>query len=92
MNKLVNKLYKNNYPLKLTAMNISYYDFTNLPDQQSQCNMVMTNGRVMNERTVDRLKYVLYEISCFTVEIIYNTSTDKISGMNIYQNKAAYAI
>jgi hypothetical protein len=73
-------------------MNISYYDFTNLPDQQSQCAMVMNNGRVMNERTIDRLKYVLYEISSFTVEVIYNTSTDKIVGMNVFQNKAAYAI
>ncbi|WP_326981442.1 hypothetical protein VUJ46_14420 [Chryseobacterium sp. MYb264] len=73
-------------------MNISYYDFKNLPDQQSQCNMVMTNGRVMNERTVNTLKYVLYEISCFTVEIVYNTFTNKIEGMTVFQNKAAYAV
>ncbi|MEN4759645.1 MULTISPECIES: hypothetical protein [unclassified Chryseobacterium] len=73
-------------------MNISYYDFKNLPDQQSQCNMVMTNGRVMNERTVNTLKYVLYEISCFTVEIVYNTFTNKMEGMTVFQNKAAYAV
>lgn len=72
-------------------MNISYYDFKNLPDQ-TQCSMVMNNGRVMNERTINQLKYVLYEISCFTVEIIYNTAKDKIAGVNVYQNKAAYAV
>lgn len=72
-------------------MNISYYDFKNLPDQ-SQYSMVMNNGRVMNERTVDNLKYVLYEISCFTVEIIYHIIKDKVVGVNVYQNKAAYAI
>lgn len=72
-------------------MNISYYDFKNLPDQ-SQYSMVMNNGRIMNERTVDNLKYVLYEISCFTVEIIYNMAKDKVAGVNVYQNKAAYAI
>jgi len=73
-------------------MTISYYDFKNLPDQQSQCNMVMTNGRVMNERTMDHLKYVLYEISCFTVEIVYNTISQKVVGMTVFQNKAAYAV
>lgn len=72
-------------------MNISYYDFKNLPDQ-SQYSMVMNNGRVMNERKIDNLKYVLYEISCFTVEIIFNETSGKIAAMNVFQNKAAYAI
>lgn len=73
-------------------MNISYYDFKNLPNQQAQCNMVISNGRIMNERTIDQLKYVLYEISSFSVEVIYNMSNDKVVGMNIFQNKAAYAV
>jgi len=71
-------------------MNISYYDFKNLPDQ-AQCNIVMNQGRVMNETTIDKLKYVLYEISYFTVEIIYNTANNTIAGMNIFQHKAVYS-
>ena len=71
-------------------MNISYYDFKNLPNQD-QCNFVIKEGRVMNERISDTLKYVLYEVSYFTVEIIYNTINNKIEGMNIFQNKSAYS-
>jgi hypothetical protein len=51
----------------------------------------MNQGRVMNETTIDKLKYVLYEISYFTVEIIYNTANNTIAGMNVFQNKAVYS-
>jgi len=74
---------------KLTAMNISLYDFKNLPDQ-TQRDLVITQGRVLNERILDSLKYVLYEISCFSVEVIYNTRNGKMEGLNVYQ-KAVYA-
>ncbi|WP_415327339.1 hypothetical protein [Chryseobacterium sp. MMS23-Vi53] len=71
-------------------MDISYYDFKNLPNQD-QCNFVINQGRVMNERISDTLKYVLYEVSYFSVEIIYNTANNKIEGMNVFQIKSAYA-
>lgn len=88
---MVKELYKQLQTTKNVAMNISYYDFKNLPDQE-QRTMVLNSGRVMNERTVQNLKYVLYEISSFTVEIIYNTSSEKVAGINVFQNKAAYAV
>jgi len=72
-------------------MNISYYDFKNMPDQ-AQCSLVMNEGRIMNETTVDTIKYILYEVSYFSVEVIYNTLNNKIEGMNVFQNKGAYAI
>jgi hypothetical protein len=77
--------------LKTSTMNISYYDFKNMPNQD-QFSLVMNEGRVMNERTINTLKYVLYEVSHFTVEMIYNTSNNKIEGINVFQNKGAYAI
>ncbi len=77
--------------LKTRAMNISYYDFKNMPDQD-QCSWVINEGKVMNERTVKTIKYVLYEVSHFTVEVIYNTMNDKIEGINVFQNKGAYVI
>jgi hypothetical protein len=43
----------------------------------------------MNETIKDELKFVLYEISSFSVEIVYNKN--RIAAMNVYQNKAAYA-
>ena len=76
--------------LKLTAMNISYYDFKNLPNQ-SQCEIVMNDGHLMNETIKDELKFVLYEISSFSVEIVYNNNSNRIAAMNVYQNKSAYA-
>jgi uncharacterized membrane protein len=76
--------------LKLTAM-ISYYDFKNMPDQ-AQCSLAINEGRIMNETTVKTLKYILYEVSYFTVEVIFNTENNKIEGMNVFQNKGAYSI
>jgi uncharacterized membrane protein len=76
--------------LKLTAM-ISYYDFKNMPDQ-AQCSLAIKEGRIMNETTVKTLKYILYEVSYFTVEVIFNTENNKIEGMNVFQNKGAYSI
>lgn len=76
--------------LKITAM-ISYYDFKNMPDQ-AQCSFVINEGRIMSERTVNTVKYVLYEVSYFTVEMIYNTLNNKTEIINVFQNKGAYAI
>jgi len=36
-------------------------------------------------------KYVLYEISSFSVEVIYKNTDGKIVGLNIFQNTSAYA-
>ncbi|MDV7697948.1 hypothetical protein N6B72_13565 [Chryseobacterium soli] len=71
-------------------MNISYYDFKNLPNQ-AQCDLVMNQGNRVNETIVHNLKYVLYTVSCFSVEIIYTIPDNRISGINVYQNKAVYA-
>ncbi|MCJ8154069.1 hypothetical protein MKJ01_09890 [Chryseobacterium sp. SSA4.19] len=72
-------------------MNITYYDFKNMPDNE-QRSLVMNEGRVMNERTINTIKYVLYEVSQFTVEMIYNTMNNKVEGINVFQNKGAYAV
>jgi len=71
-------------------MNISYYDFKNLPNE-SQCDIVLNQGHLMNETIKNELKFVLYEISSFSVEIVYNKNNNRIAAMNVYQNKSAYA-
>ena len=71
-------------------MDISYYDFTNLPDD-IQFDMVLQKGRVINENTVSESRYVLYAFSSFTVEIIYSLSKNKIAGKNIYFNRSMYS-
>lgn len=71
-------------------MDISYYEFTNLPDEM-QFDIVLSRGKMINENTVSNSRYVLYELSSFSVEIIYNLSKNKISGKNIFLNRAAYS-
>lgn len=71
-------------------MTISYYDFKNLPNQ-SQCDIVLNQGHLMNETIKNELKFVLYEISSFSVELVYNNNNNRIAAMNIYQNKSAYS-
>ncbi|KNB60225.1 MULTISPECIES: hypothetical protein [unclassified Chryseobacterium] len=71
-------------------MDISYYEFTNLPDEM-QFDIVLSQGKMINENTVSNSRYVLYELSSFSVEIIYSLSKNKISGKNIFLNRAAYS-
>lgn len=88
---MAKKLSVDTQSIKTSAMNISYYDFKNMPNQD-QFILVMNEGRIMNERTVNTLRYVLYEISHFTVEMIYNTQKNKVEGINVFQNKGAYSV
>ncbi|WP_159474246.1 hypothetical protein [Chryseobacterium sp. 18068] len=71
-------------------MNISLYDFKNLPVQY-QSEIVLSEGRLMNEHIMNSFRYALYEISSFSVELIYHTANNKVAGLNIYQNRAAYS-
>ena len=71
-------------------MNISYYEFTNLPDEM-QFDIVLNQGKMINENTVSNSRYVLYELSSFSVEIIYSLTKNKISGKNIFLNRSAYS-
>ena len=68
-------------------MNISYYDFKNLPNE-SQCDIIFNECHLMSETVKDELRFVLYEISQFSVELVYNKN--RIATINVYQNKAAY--
>ncbi|MCI3937143.1 hypothetical protein MQX03_08020 [Chryseobacterium aahli] len=71
-------------------MDISYYDFTNLPDK-TQFDMVLSKGKIISENTLSNTKYMLYEFSSFTVEIIYSLPKNSILGKNVYFNRAAYS-
>lgn len=68
-------------------MNISYYDFKNLPNE-SQYDIIFNEGHLMSETVKNELRFVLYEISQFSVELVY--SKNRIATINVYQNKAAY--
>lgn len=66
-------------------MIISYYDFKNLSDR-SQQELVLAEGRIINEIYKNELRFVLYEVSSFTVEIVFNTVNNKIESLTAFQN------
>lgn len=68
-------------------MNISLYDFKNLPCDD-QYNFVLNQGCVMAETIKNDLKFVLYDISSFTVEIVYNKN-NRLAAINVFQKVAA---
>jgi len=67
-------------------MSISYYDFNNL-SKESQLELVMAAGKLISETYKNDLKVVLYEVSFFSVEIVYNTINGKVASFSAFQNK-----
>lgn len=76
-----------NITLKTDIMNISLYDFKNLPCDD-QYNIVLNEGYVMTETIKNDLKFVLYDISSFTVEIVYSKN-NRLAAINVFQKVAA---
>ncbi|AZB07373.1 hypothetical protein EG344_00230 [Chryseobacterium sp. G0162] len=70
-------------------MSITYYDFKNLP-KESQYKLVSAEGVEISETYKDKLKFVLYKVSSFSVEIVYNVTNEKIEGLNVFQNNGMY--
>jgi hypothetical protein len=66
-------------------MSISYYDFNNL-SKESQLELVMAEEKLISEAYKNDLKFVLYEISFFSVEIVYSMINDKIASFSVFQN------
>jgi len=66
-------------------MPISYYDFKNM-DNQSQYELVLTEGLIINETHKDGLKFVLYQMSSFSVEVVYCENSNKIESFTAFQN------
>jgi len=66
-------------------MAISYYDFNNLP-KESQYELVMAEGKLINEIFKNELKFVLCEVSSFSVEIVFNRVNNKIASLSVFQN------
>lgn len=70
-------------------MSITYYDFKNL-SKESQYKLVNAEGVVISETHKNKLKFILYKLSSFSVESVYNVTNEKIEGLNVFQNNGAY--
>lgn len=70
-------------------MSITYYDFKEL-SRETQYGLVMTQGKMISEIRNDKLKFVLYEMPSFSVEIVYHVESERVEGLNIFQNNGMY--
>ena len=70
-------------------MSISYYNFNNL-SKESQIEIVMTEGKIINETIKSNLRFVVYELFSFSVEIVYNINNNKIAGLSAFLGKGAH--
>ncbi|SEH93087.1 hypothetical protein [Epilithonimonas hominis] len=68
------------------SFDISFFDFNNLllEDQRA---IVESYGIITNKREIQDLTVVTYEFHYFSVEITYLTSSDRFTGINVYQHK-----
>ncbi|MPS71531.1 MAG: hypothetical protein E2590_00090 [Chryseobacterium sp.] len=67
---------------------ISYFDFKNL-SSQDQCQLVTTQGQIINESSKSDLRFVIYKLGSFLVEITYIQQNNKLASFNVYQNTYA---
>jgi len=63
---------------------ISFHDFKNLP-QQEQYDLVFTQGDFINYYLKGEIRYVLYGLFKFFVEVEYNVSKNKISNIIAFE-------
>lgn len=70
-------------------MSISYYDFNNLP-KKSQIELVMAEGKIIDETIKNNLRFVVYELSSFSVEIVYNIDSNKIAGLSTFPGNGVH--
>lgn len=70
-------------------MSISYYNFNNL-SKESQIELVMAEGKIINEMIKSNLRFVVYELFSFSVEIVYNIDNNKIAGLSAFPGKGAH--
>lgn len=64
---------------------ISYFDFKNL-SPQDQCQLVKTQGQIISESSKNDLRFVIYKLGSFLVEITYMQQNNKLASFNVYQN------
>ncbi|WP_312765536.1 hypothetical protein [Epilithonimonas sp.] len=64
---------------------ISYFDFKNL-SPQDQYQLVKTQGQIISESSKNDLRFVIYKLGSFLVEITYMQQNNKLASFNVYQN------
>jgi hypothetical protein len=63
---------------------LSFYDFKNLPPHE-QYDLVFTQGDFINYYLKGEIRYVLYSLIKFFVEVEYNVSENKILNLVAFE-------
>lgn len=66
-------------------MNLSFYDFTQLPDEQ-QFNLVFKEGEFIDSREIGENRFALYKLYGFFIELQYNVLQNKLVNKLVFQN------
>ena len=70
---------------KNNKMQYSFYDYTNLPDE-IQYDILFTKGVFISDRILGDLKFVLYTLFGFYVEVTYESELNKIVSKTVFFN------
>ncbi|MCD1117548.1 hypothetical protein [Chryseobacterium turcicum] len=64
---------------------LSFYEFTQLPEEE-QYELVFSSGEFIDSSVKGEVKYVLYKLYSFFVEVAYNSYDNKIINMSTFMN------
>lgn len=64
---------------------LSFYEFTQLPEEK-QYEIVFSSGEFVDSSVKGEVKFVLYKLYSFFVEVAYNSYDNKIMNMSTFMN------
>jgi len=64
---------------------MTFFEFTLLP-QEEQYNLVFTEGEFIDHSMKNEIKFALYRLYSFYVEVVYNVKNNKIVNLSSFMN------
>ncbi|WP_159474782.1 hypothetical protein [Chryseobacterium sp. 18068] len=64
---------------------LSFYEFTQLSDEQ-QYDLLFRNGEFLNYSVRNNVKFALYKLYNFFVEVVYDNENNKIINLSSFMN------
>lgn len=64
---------------------LSFYEYTQLPVSE-QYDLVFTRGEIIDSSIKNDVKFVLYRLYSFYVEVVYDATDNKIVNLSSFMN------
>ncbi|WP_312762431.1 hypothetical protein [Epilithonimonas sp.] len=68
---------------------LSFYEYTQLPESEKY-DMVFTEGEFVDSSVKNEVKFALYKLYSFYVEVIYDPVDNKIVGLTSFLDSKSY--